>query len=51
MGTIYIVMAPFVWMRVPTSMIGVASFVMLGLICVIGSLYEHVMILRETKVS
>lgn len=50
MGVIYVVVAPFVWLRVPTSMIGAASFVMLGLICVIGSLYEHTMILRETEV-
>lgn len=44
LGSLYIVLSPFVWSRVAPSMVGAVSFAMLGAICVIGSMYEHRMI-------
>lgn len=48
LGSIYIVSSPFVWMLAPRGTIGAVSFGLLGLICVVGSVYEHRLITRAS---
>lgn len=49
LGLLFIIFAPFIWSRLPPSMVGGATSAVLGAICVIGGVYEHRLMLREAN--
>lgn len=49
LGISYLIAVPFVWSRVPVVMIPTVSFALLGVLCIAGSVYEHVVLTKQSQ--